>query len=113
METGVKKFRYLQMLCIAGVVGFSVYAMPIGMRIAMMGRTATRKQAADAPKELKAGVYFKATLSELGYDVPKNGISYSVTALGLPSGLKLKYNAAVTKKDKKGKKVVVKKAKTE
>ena len=101
------------MLCIAGVVGFSVHAMPIGLRIAIMGRASERKQADDAPKELKAGVYFKATLSELGYDVPTNGVPYSVTALGLPSGLKLKYNAAVTKKDKKGKKVVVKKAKVE
>ena len=36
----MKKFRYLLMLCVAGVVGFSVYAMPIGLRFAMMGRAA-------------------------------------------------------------------------
>ena len=57
---------------------------------------------------LDAGVYFKATLAELGYDVPTDGTPYSVTALGLPAGLKLKYNAAV--KNKKGK--VVTKAKS-
>ena len=44
------------------------------------------------------------------YDiVPTNGAQYSVVAKGLPSGLKLKYNAAV--KNKKGK--VTKKAKVE
>ena len=58
---------------------------------------------------LKAGDYFKATLTELGYEVPTNGTVFSVVAKGLPSGLKLKYNAAV--KNKKGK--VTKKAKTE
>ena len=57
----------------------------------------------------KAGEYFKATLTELGYDVPTDGTVYSVVAKGLPAGLKLKYNAAV--KDKKGR--VTKKAKTE
>ena len=66
---------------------------------------------------LVAGEYFKATLSELGYDVPTDGVTaYSVMAKGLPAGLKLKYNAAVTKKVKKGKttkKVVVKPAKVE
>ena len=65
---------------------------------------------------LKAGEYFKETLAELGYDVPTNGTPYSVTAKGLPVGLKLKYNAAKTKKVKKGKKVttvVVKPAKCE
>ena len=65
---------------------------------------------------LVAGKYFKATLAELGYDVPTNGTPYSVVAKGLPAGLKLKYNAAVTKKVKKGKttkKVVVKPAKVE
>ncbi len=61
---------------------------------------------------LKAGEYFKMTLAELGYDVPTNGTVYSVKAYGLPSGLQLKSNAAVTKKVK-GKTVVVKKAKTE
>ena len=58
---------------------------------------------------LKAGEYFKATLAELGYDVPTNGIPYSVVAYGLPAGLKLKYNPAW--KDKKGKVVI--KAKSE
>ncbi len=62
---------------------------------------------------LRVGTYFKATLPALGYDVPTNGTPYSVVAKGLPAGLKLKFNAAVTKKDKKGKKVVVKKAKVE
>nr|MCR5415031.1 hypothetical protein [Kiritimatiellia bacterium] len=65
---------------------------------------------------LAAGEYFKATLSELGYDVPTDGTAYSVKAYGLPAGLKLKYNAAVTKKVKvkgKWKKVVVKAAKSE
>ena len=57
---------------------------------------------------LAVGRYFKATLAEMGYDVPTNGAAYSVTALGLPAGLKLKYNAAV--KNKKGK--VVTKAKS-
>ena len=60
---------------------------------------------------IDAGEYFKATLAELGYDVPTNGTAYSVKALGLPAGLKLKYNAAVTKKVK-GKTVVVTKAKS-
>ncbi|MBO7685194.1 MAG: hypothetical protein J6V72_02350, partial [Kiritimatiellae bacterium] len=62
---------------------------------------------------LDAGVYFKATLAEMWYDVPTNGTPYTVKAYGLPAGLKLKYNAAVTKKNKKGKKVVVKPAKCE
>ena len=66
---------------------------------------------------IKAGEYFKATLAELGYDVPTDGqTAYSVKAYGLPAGLKLKSNAAVTKKVKKGKKtttVVVTPAKTE
>ena len=62
---------------------------------------------------VKAGEYFKATLAELGYDVPADGTAYKVVAKGLPAGLDLKYNAAVTKKDKKGKKVVVKPAKCE
>ena len=57
---------------------------------------------------LVVGKYFKATLAELGYDVPTNGTAYSVVAKGLPAGLKLKYNAAV--KNKKGK--VVTKAKS-
>ena len=62
--------------------------------------------------QIRAGEYFKATLAELGYDVPTNGTAYSVVAYGLPAGLKLKYNAAVTKK--RGKKtVVVKPAKVE
>jgi hypothetical protein len=63
-----------------------------------------------------AGEYFKATLTELGYDVPTNGTAYSVKAYGLPAGLKLVSNKAVTKKVKKGKKtvtVVVKPAKSE
>ncbi len=65
---------------------------------------------------LTAGEYFKATLAELGYDVPTNGTPYSVVAKGLPAGLKLMYNKAVTKKVKKNGKtttVVVKKAKSE
>ena len=61
---------------------------------------------------LKAGEYFKATLSELGYDVPTNGTAYSVTAYGLPAGLKLVSNKAVTKKVGK-KTIVVTPAKTE
>ena len=57
---------------------------------------------------ITAGEYFKATLAELGYDVPTDGqTAYSVKAYGLPAGLKLVGNKAVTKKDKKGKKVVV------
>ena len=65
---------------------------------------------------LNAGKYFKGTLSELGYEVPTNGTPYNVTAYGLPAGLKLKSNPAVTKKVKKGKKtttVVVTPAKSE
>ena len=59
---------------------------------------------------LNAGEYFKATLAELGYDVPTNGVTpYSVVAKGLPAGLKLKYNPAW--KNKKGK--ITKKAKVE
>ena len=58
---------------------------------------------------LQVGEYFKATLAELGYDVPTDGTAYSVVAKGLPAGLTLKYNAAV--KDKKGK--IIKKAKSE
>ena len=61
---------------------------------------------------LKAGEYFKMTLAELGYDVPTDGTPYEVKAYGLPTGLQLKSNAAVTKKVK-DKTVVVKKAKTE
>ena len=56
---------------------------------------------------IPAGKYFKKTLQELGYVVPTDGNPYEVKAMGLPSGLKLKFNAAV--KDKKGK--VTKKAK--
>ena len=63
------------------------------------------------------GAYFKATLAELGYDVPTDGkTAYNVVAKGLPAGLQLKYNAAVTKKVKekgKTKTVVVKPAKVE
>ena len=56
------------------------------------------------------GVYFKATLAELGYDVPTDGkTAYKVKAYGLPAGLKLKSNAA--EKDKKGK--ITKKANVE
>ena len=54
---------------------------------------------------LDAGKYFKATLAELGYDVPTNGTPYSVKAYGLPAGLKLMSNKAETKKVKRGKKV--------
>ena len=61
---------------------------------------------------LKAGEYFKATLSEFGYDVPTNGTAFSVKAYGLPAGLKLVSNKAVTKKVGK-KTVVVKPAKSE
>ena len=64
-------------------------------------------------RTLRVGEYFKATLVELGYDVPTNGTPYSVVAKGLPAGLKLKYNPVQTKKGKKGKKIVVKKAKVE
>ena len=66
---------------------------------------------------LNVGKYFKATLAELGYDVPTDGkTAYNVVAKGLPAGLQLKYNAAVTKKVKekgKTKTVVVKPAKVE
>ena len=65
---------------------------------------------------LVAGEYVKLTLAELGYDVPTDGTPYSVVAKGLPAGLQLKYNAAVTKKVKQGKTtktVVVKPAKVE
>ena len=52
------------------------------------------------------GAYFKATLAELGYDVPTDGqTAYKVVAYGLPAGLKLLSNKAVTKKA--GKKTVV------
>ena len=56
-----------------------------------------------------AGEYGKWTLPDLGIEPPAAGTVYAVTAYGLPSGLKLKYNAA--KKDKKGKVIV--KAKTD
>ena len=69
------------------------------------------------PSYLAVGEYVKIRLEDLGYDVPTDGTTpYSVTAYGLPAGLQLKYNAAVTKKVKKGKKivtVVVKPAKSE
>ena len=58
---------------------------------------------------IQAGEYFKATLAELGYDVPTDGTPYSVVAKGLPAGLKLKYNPAW--KNKKGKVAI--KAKSE
>ena len=61
---------------------------------------------------LVAGEYVKLTLAELGYDVLTDGTAYSVVAKGLPAGLKLMYNKAVTKKVK-GKTVVVKAAKSE
>lgn len=61
---------------------------------------------------LVAGEYVKMTLAELGYDVPMDGTPYNVVAKGLPAGLKLMYNKAVTKKVK-GKTVVVKAAKSE
>ena len=75
----------------------------------------TRTFAIGTPVErtLRVGEYFKATLVGLGYNVPTNGTPYSVVAKGLPAGLKLKYNPAKTKKGKKGKKIVVKKAKVE
>ena len=57
--------------------------------------------------KIDAGKYWKASLDTF-FDVPTDGTVYSVKALGLPAGLKLKYNAAV--KDKKGK--VVTKAKS-
>ena len=57
---------------------------------------------------ITAGEYFKATLAELGYDVPTDGqTAYSVKAYGLPAGLKLVSNKAVTKKVKKGLAIVV------
>jgi len=65
---------------------------------------------------LTAGEYFKATLAELGYDVPTDGTAYNVVAKGLPAGLKLVSNKAVTKKVQKNGKtttVVVKAAKSE
>ena len=55
---------------------------------------------------LTVGEYFYATLAELGYDVPTDGKTpYTVKAMGLPAGLKLVGNKAVTKKV--GKKTVV------
>lgn len=65
---------------------------------------------------LEVGKYFKRSLVDFGYDVPTNGTPYDVVAKGLPAGLKLKYNAAVTKKVKeklKVKTVTIKKAKCE
>ena len=56
-----------------------------------------------------AGEYGKWTLADLGIEPPAAGTVYAVKAYGLPSGLKLKYNAA--QKDKKGKVTV--KAKTD
>ena len=50
---------------------------------------------------IQTGKYFKKTLAAMGHDVPTDGTPYSVKALGLPAGLKLKYNAA--EKNKKGK----------
>ncbi|MBR4654468.1 MAG: InlB B-repeat-containing protein, partial [Kiritimatiellae bacterium] len=47
---------------------------------------------------LTVGKYFTATLTELGYDVPTDGTAYEVKAYGLPAGLKLVSNKAVTKK---------------
>ncbi len=58
----------------------------------------------DPSDALVVGKYFKATLSALGYEVPTNGMSYTVKAYGLPAGLKLKHNAAW--KNKKGKVIV-------
>ena len=57
----------------------------------------------------QVGEYGKWTLPDLGIEPPAAGTVYSVKQYGLPSGLKLKYNAA--KKDKKGKVIV--KAKTD
>ena len=65
---------------------------------------------------LVVGEYFKATLAELGYDVPTDGTAYNVVAKGSPAGLKLVSNKAETKKVKQGgktKTVVVKAAKSE
>ena len=65
-----------------------------------------------SPFKLPAGKYIKVTLEELGFDAYKPavpGTPYTVAALGLPSGLKLKYNVAV--KDKNGR--VTKKAKVD
>ncbi len=62
--------------------------------------------------EFTTGKYVKATLEELGFADCKPAVAgtpYTVTALGLPSGLKLKSNAAV--KNKNGK--VTKKAKVD
>ena len=57
----------------------------------------------------QVGEYGKWTLADFGIEPPAAGTVYSVKAYGLPSGLKLKYNAA--QKDKKGKVIV--KAKTD
>ena len=80
------------------------------------GSEQTWRELCPVEATLVAGEYFKVTLSELGFDVPTDGTPYSVVAKGLPAGLQLKYNAAVTKKVKQGKKtktVVVKPAKSE
>ena len=66
----------------------------------------------ELPFDFPAGKFVKVPLEELGFASYKPavpGTPYTVAALGLPSGLKLKYNAAV--KDKKGK--VTKKAKVD
>ena len=66
----------------------------------------------EEPFEFPAGKFVKVPLEELGFAAYKPAepdTPYTVAALGLPSGLKLKYNAAV--KDKKGK--VTKKAKVD
>ena len=66
----------------------------------------------ELPFEFPAGKFIKVSLEELGFASYKPavpGTPYTVAALGLPAGLKLKYNAAV--KDKKGK--VTKKAKVD
>ena len=63
-------------------------------------------------ESLVVGEYFYARLVDLGYDVPTNGTPYDVVAMGLPAGLKLKHNAAVTKKVKGTWKKVVEKRNT-
>ena len=66
----------------------------------------------ELPFDFPAGKFLKVPLEELGfasYKPAEPGTPYTVAALGLPAGLKLKYNPAV--KDKKGK--VTKKAKVD
>ena len=91
----------------------SSYGYGIGIDDVNITDTGSAEESVTPDVSITAGEYFKATLAELGYNVPTDGkTAYNVVAYGLPAGLKLKSNAAVTKKNGK-KTVVVKPAKTE